>query len=110
MPTFAQVQREIVSCSRCPRLVTYLERISREKVKRYQEWKYWGKPVPSFGDPKAQLLIVGLAPAAHGGNRTGRAFTGDRSADWLCGCVVRLWGACGTAAGCVVGNEGAVRR
>jgi uracil-DNA glycosylase family 4 len=87
MPTFAQVQREIVSCSRCPRLVTYLERISREKVKRYREWKYWGKPVPSFGDPKAQLLIVGLAPAAHGGNRTGRAFTGDRSGDWLYGAL-----------------------
>ena len=87
MPTFAQVQREIVSCSRCPRLVTYLEHISREKVKRYREWKYWGKPVPSFGDPKAQLLIVGLAPAAHGGNRTGRAFTGDRSGDWLYGAL-----------------------
>lgn len=87
MPSFAQVQREIVSCSRCPRLVPYLERISREKVKRYQEWQYWGKPVPSFGDPKAQLLIVGLAPAAHGGNRTGRAFTGDRSGDWLYGAL-----------------------
>lgn len=87
MPTFAQIQREIVACSRCPRLVTNLERISRDKVKRYREWKYWGKPVPSFGDPKAKLLIVGLAPAAHGGNRTGRAFTGDRSGDWLYGAL-----------------------
>ncbi len=87
MPTFAQLQREIICCSRCPRLVTYLERISQEKVKRYRDWKYWGKPVPSFGDPQAQLLIVGLAPAAHGGNRTGRAFSGDRSGDWLYGAL-----------------------
>ena len=87
MPSFAQLQRQIVGCARCPRLVDYLGRISRDKVKRYREWTYWGKPVPSFGTPKARLLIVGLAPAAHGGNRTGRAFTGDRSGDWLYGAL-----------------------
>ncbi len=59
------------------------ERVAREKTRRYQDWTYWGKPIPSFGDPRAQLLLVGLAPAAHGGNRTGRMFTGDRSGDWL---------------------------
>ena len=83
MPGFAQLQRDIIGCTRCPRLVGYRERVSRHKVKRYRDWTYWGQPVPSFGDPKARLLIVGLAPAAHGGNRTGRAFTGDRSGDWL---------------------------
>jgi uracil-DNA glycosylase family 4 len=66
-------------------LVRWRERVAREKTKRFQEWEYWGKPNPSFGDPKAQLLLVGLAPAAHGGNRTGRMFTGDRSGDWLYG-------------------------
>jgi uracil-DNA glycosylase family 4 len=63
--------------------VEYRERIAREKVKRFREWDYWGRPVPSLGEPNARLLIVGLAPAAHGGNRTGRIFTGDRSGDWL---------------------------
>lgn len=63
--------------------MTYREQTAREKVKRYREWDYWGRPVPSFGDPQARLLIIGLAPAAHGGNRTGRVFTGDRSGDWL---------------------------
>ena len=87
MPSFTQLQRQIVGCARCPRLVDYLARISRDKVKRYREWAYWGKPVPSFGNAKARLLIVGLAPAAHGGNRTGRAFTGDRSGDWLYGAL-----------------------
>jgi len=78
-----QQQRQIVHCSLCPRLVAHRERIAREKVKRYRDWGYWGRPVPSFGDPLARLLIIGLAPAAHGGNRTGRVFTGDRSGDWL---------------------------
>jgi uracil-DNA glycosylase family 4 len=76
-------QNEIVNCRRCPRLVEYRERVAREKVRRFADWDYWGRPVPSFGDPAARLLIVGLAPAAHGGNRTGRIFTGDRSGDWL---------------------------
>ena len=76
-------QTEIVNCRRCPRLVRYREEVAREKVRRFRDWDYWGKPVPSLGDTTARLLIVGLAPAAHGGNRTGRVFTGDRSGDWL---------------------------
>jgi uracil-DNA glycosylase family 4 len=77
------VQTEVVACRRCPRLVAYRERVAREKVRRYRDEEYWGKPVPGFGDPHARLLLVGLAPAAHGGNRTGRIFTGDRSGDFL---------------------------
>src|SRR5881296_2822228 len=73
----------IIACHRCPRLVTYREEIAHRKTRRFHGWTYWGKPVPGFGDGKARLLIVGLAPAAHGGNRTGRMFTGDRSGDWL---------------------------
>jgi uracil-DNA glycosylase family 4 len=80
-PTSAQT--EIVDCRRCQRLVEYRERVAREKVRRFQHWQYWGRPVPSLGATDARLLIVGLAPAAHGGNRTGRIFTGDRSGDWL---------------------------
>ena len=76
-------QGEIEDCRRCPRLVEYRETVAREKVKRFREWDYWGRPVPSFGSVDARLLIIGLAPAAHGGNRTGRIFTGDRSGDWL---------------------------
>ena len=77
------VERDVVVCTRCPRLVTYRENVAQHKRRAYQGWEYWGKPVPGFGDPKARLLIVGLAPAAHGGNRTGRVFTGDGSADFL---------------------------
>src|SRR6185295_8248337 len=76
-------QDEIVDCGRCPRLVEYREEVSRTKVRRFRDWEYWGRPVPSSGPADARLLIVGLAPAAHGGNRTGRMFTGDRSGDWL---------------------------
>ena len=76
-------QSEIVDCRRCPRLVEYREQVARTKVRRFRDWDYWGRPVPSFGPVGAQLLIIGLAPAAHGGNRTGRVFTGDRSGDWL---------------------------
>ncbi len=79
----AALTAEIVACRRCPRLVEWRERIARDKVARYADEPYWGRPVPGFGDPKARLLIVGLAPAAHGGNRTGRVFTGDRSGDFL---------------------------
>ncbi len=75
---------QIVSdCTLCPRLTEYRREIARVKVKRFQDWDYWGRPIPGFGDSKARLFIVGLAPAAHGGNRTGRVFTGDRSGDWL---------------------------
>jgi uracil-DNA glycosylase family 4 len=74
---------EIVACRKCSRLVEYREKVAREKRRAYREWEYWGKPVPGFGDSNAQLLILGLAPAAHGANRTGRMFTGDRSGDFL---------------------------
>ena len=73
----------IISCERCPRLRSYCEEVSRSKKKAFKDWNYWGKPVPGFGDVNAKLLIIGLAPAAHGGNRTGRMFTGDSSGDWL---------------------------
>jgi len=79
----AELTQEIVACRKCPRLVAWREETARHPPKRYREWSYWGRPVPGFGDTKAHLLIVGLAPAAHGGNRTGRIFTGDRSGDWL---------------------------
>src|SRR2546423_3653201 len=74
---------EIMACRRCPRLVRHREAIARQKRAAFREWEYWGRPVPGFGDAHARLLIVGLAPAAHGGNRTGRMFTGDRSGDFL---------------------------
>src|SRR6266849_1960315 len=77
------LNEEIVACTKCSRLVRYREKVAREKRRAYREWTYWGKPVPGFGDARASLLIVGLAPAAHGGNRTGRMFTGDRSGDFL---------------------------
>ena len=76
-------QTEILECRECPRLVAYREKIGREKVRRFRDQEYWGRPVPSLGNRNAKLLIVGLAPAAHGGNRTGRVFTGDRSGNWL---------------------------
>src|SRR6266566_2181966 len=77
------LNEEIVSCRKCARLVKYREKVAREKRRAYRDWEYWGKPVPGFGDAEAQLLILGLAPAAHGANRTGRMFTGDRSGDFL---------------------------
>jgi len=79
----ADLGREVVACRACPRLVAWRERVAREKVARFSGQEYWGRPVPGFGDPAARMLIVGLAPAAHGGNRTGRIFTGDRSGDFL---------------------------
>lgn len=81
--TLRQLNEEIVACRKCPRLVKYREKIARERRRAFREWDYWGKPVPGFGDPNAGLLILGLAPAAHGANRTGRMFTGDRSGDFL---------------------------
>lgn len=80
---FKTLQQEIVRCRKCPRLVEWRERIAREKVRRFRHLQYWGRPVPAFGTPDAKLFIIGLAPAAHGGNRTGRMFTGDSSGDWL---------------------------
>jgi uracil-DNA glycosylase family 4 len=79
----AQLQKRIIACRLCPRLVAWREQVAREKRAAYRDEPYWGRPVPGFGDPAARLLVVGLAPAAHGGNRTGRVFTGDRSGDWL---------------------------
>ena len=77
------LEEEVVSCRRCPRLVNYREKIAEEKRRAFRDWTYWGRPVPGFGDAAAELFILGLAPAAHGGNRTGRVFTGDRSGDFL---------------------------
>lgn len=77
------LNRQIVGCDKCPRLRAFCRQIAAEKRRAFRDWEYWGQPVPNFGDPQARLLIVGLAPAAHGGNRTGRMFTGDRSGDWL---------------------------
>jgi uracil-DNA glycosylase family 4 len=79
----AVLNGEIVDCRKCPRLVAYREKVAREKRRAFRDWTYWGKPVPGFGDARAELLILGLAPAAHGANRTGRVFTGDRSGDFL---------------------------
>ena len=78
-----RIRDDVVVCRACPRLVEWRERVAREKVARFAHWDYWGRPVPGFGDPEARVLILGLAPAAHGGNRTGRIFTGDRSGDFL---------------------------
>jgi uracil-DNA glycosylase family 4 len=77
------LESELIRCRKCPRLVEWRERIGREKLAAFRDWDYWSKPVPGFGDPTARVLVVGLAPAAHGANRTGRMFTGDRSGDWL---------------------------
>ena len=82
-PDLEALGRSVTRCRRCPRLVAWREQVSREKRAAYREEPYWGRPVPGFGDPKARILVVGLAPAAHGANRTGRMFTGDRSGDWL---------------------------
>ncbi len=77
------LNRDVISCTRCPRLVVYREQIAREKRRAYRDWEYWGKPVPGFGDPNARVLIMGLAPGAHGSNRTGRPFTGDASGNFM---------------------------
>ena len=77
------LNQEIVACRKCARLVTYREEVARTKRRAFREWEYWGKALPGFGDPRAQLFVLGLAPAAHGANRTGRVFTGDRSGDFL---------------------------
>ena len=82
-----KIRNEIISCTRCTRLVEFRTKIAKEKRKSYMDWDYWGKPVPGYGDDNSKLLILGLAPAAHGGNRTGRVFTGDKSADFLFKCM-----------------------
>jgi len=83
VPNWTDLNRRIVRCCRCPRLRQYCRQIAAEKRRAFREHDYWGRPVPNFGDSRARLLIVGLAPAAHGANRTGRMFTGDRSGEWL---------------------------
>src|SRR5216684_7281497 len=80
---FLPLNKEVVDCRVCPRLVNYRESVAKVKKRQFLNWNYWGKPVPGFGDIKASILVVGLAPAPHGGNRTGRVFTGDKSADFL---------------------------
>jgi uracil-DNA glycosylase family 4 len=91
--SFEHVRSEVVACARCPRLVRYREKVAREKKREFRHEEYWGRGVPGFGDPRARLVAVGLAPAAHGSNRTGRMFTGDRSAAFL----VRAFHAAGFA-------------
>ena len=83
MPQLSELQRAVVTCRRCPRLVAWREKVAREKRAAYSGEEYWGRPVPGFGDPEARVVVFGLAPAAHGANRTGRFFTGDRSGDFL---------------------------
>ncbi len=81
--TIEEINKEIINCKKCPRLIHYIDEVAQVKVKRHRLENYWGKPVPGFGDKNARVLILGLAPAAHGANRTGRMFTGDSSGDWL---------------------------
>ena len=85
MNDLASLQQKVLTCTLCSRLVDHREKIARDKRPMYRDWEYWGKPLPAFGDPHARMLVLGLAPAAHGGNRTGRMFTGDRSGDWVFG-------------------------
>ncbi len=89
MNTLDEVNQVLINCFRCPRLVAWREEVARTKRRAYRDWDYWGRPIPGFGDPQARMLIVGLAPAAHGGNRTGRVFTGDSSGNFLYGALYR---------------------
>jgi uracil-DNA glycosylase family 4 len=85
----AELNEKVTACRLCPRLVEFREKVSEQRQARYRDWEYWGRPLPGFGDPNGRLLIVGLAPAAHGGNRTGRMFTGDGSANFLVSALYR---------------------
>ena len=87
MKNFSELNGNIITCKKCDRLVSFREKIAKEKRRSYMEWNYWGKPVPGYGDSKARIMVLGLAPAAHGGNRTGRVFTGDKSAEFLFKCL-----------------------
>ena len=87
--TLSNLNKSIIHCRKCERLVNFREKIAKEKRKQYFDQSYWGKPITGYGDEKAKLLMVGLAPAAHGGNRTGRVFTGDKSADFLFSCLFK---------------------
>jgi len=88
--SLTDLEHEIIGCRKCERLVAFREKIALEKRKSFMDWNYWGKPVPGYGDPNARMMILGLAPAAHGGNRTGRVFTGDKSADFLFKCLYHV--------------------
>ena len=85
MDALDALHQRVIACNKCPRLVEHRQWVARTKRRMYLDWEYWGRPLPGFGDLEARVLLVGLAPAAHGGNRTGRMFTGDRSGDWLYG-------------------------
>jgi uracil-DNA glycosylase family 4 len=85
-----KINQKIIACRKCKRLVNFREKIARQKTKRFEEWIYWGKPVTGYGNRNGKLIILGLAPAAHGGNRTGRVFTGDKSADFLINCLHKV--------------------
>jgi len=87
MINLTELEKDILKCKKCDRLVTFREKIAKEKRRSYMDWDYWGKAVPGYGDSNARIMILGLAPAAHGGNRTGRVFTGDKSAEFLFRCL-----------------------
>ena len=88
--SLTDLEHEIIGCRKCERLVAFREKIALQKRKSFMDWNYWGKPVPGYGNPNARMMILGLAPAAHGGNRTGRVFTGDKSADFLFKCLYHV--------------------